>query len=113
MSRRSTILSRFAVIALSVLGVILAQSIPNAVFPEFVFHRAIILADSAELPASQMLVAVTRPLEEAAYSVPGTTLVRSTTTRGSAEIDVNFGSARRWPKPAPICLPARQSTLAC
>src|SRR6266851_297862 len=93
MSRRSTILSLFAVIALSVLGVILAQSIPNAVFPEFVFHRAIILADSAELPASQMLVAVTRPLEEAAYNVPGTTLVRSTTTRGSAEIDVNFAES--------------------
>jgi multidrug efflux pump subunit AcrB len=90
MSRSSTILSLFAVIALSVLGVILAQSIPNAVFPEFVFHRAIILADSAELPASQMLVAVTRPLEEAAYNVAGTTLVRSTTTRGSAEVDVNF-----------------------
>ena len=90
MSRRSAILSLFAVNALSILGVILAQSIPNAVFPEFVFHRAIILADSAELPASQVLVAVTRPLEEAAYSVPGTTLVRSTTTRGSAEIDVYF-----------------------
>ena len=90
MSRRSTILSLFAVLALSVLGVILAQSIPNAVFPEFVFHRAIILADSAELPAGQMLVAVTRPLEEAAYNVVGTTLVRSTTTRGSAEIDVYF-----------------------
>ena len=69
MSRRSTLLSLFAVVALSALGVILAQSIPNAVFPEFVFHRAIILADSAELPASQMLAAVTRPLEEAAYGV--------------------------------------------
>jgi CzcA family heavy metal efflux pump len=90
MSRSSTILSLFAVLALSVLGVTLAQSIPNAVFPEFVFHRAIILADSAELPAGQMLVAVTRPLEEAAYNVVGTTLVRSTTTRGSAEIDVYF-----------------------
>ncbi len=93
MSRRSTILSLFAVIALSLLGVILAQSIPNAVFPEFVFHRAIILADSAELPAGQMLVAVTRPLEEAAYNVAGTTLVRSTTTRGSAEIDVYFAES--------------------
>jgi CzcA family heavy metal efflux pump len=90
MSRRNTILSLFTVIALSVLGVILAQSIPNAVFPEFVFHRAIILADNTEIPAGQMLAAVTRPLEEAAYNVAGTTLVRSATTRGSAEIDVNF-----------------------
>jgi CzcA family heavy metal efflux pump len=93
MSRRNTILSLFAVIALSVLGVILAQSIPNAVFPEFVFHRAVILADNGELPASQMLSAVTRPLEEAAYNVAGTTLVRSTTTRGSAEVDVNFSES--------------------
>jgi multidrug efflux pump subunit AcrB len=90
MSRSNTVLSLFTVIALSVLGVILARSIPNAVFPEFVFRRAIILADSAELPAGQMLAAVTRPLEEAAYNVAGTTLVRSTTTRGSAEVDVTF-----------------------
>ena len=43
-----------------------------------------------------MIVAVTRPLEEAAYGVIGVTLVRSTTTRGSAEIDVTFyeGSIR-------------------
>lgn len=90
MNRRNTILALFAVLALSVLGVILAHSIPNAVFPEFVFHRAIILANSSELPPKQMLVAVTRPLEEAAYNVVGTKLVRSTTSRGSAEIDVTF-----------------------
>jgi multidrug efflux pump subunit AcrB len=93
MSRGNTILSTFAVIALSMLGVILARSIPDAVFPEFVFHRAIILADNAALPAGQMLIAVTRPLEEAAYNVAGTTLVRSTTTRGSAEVDVNFAES--------------------
>ncbi len=93
MSRRNTILALFAALALSVLGVILARAIPNAVFPEFVFHRAIILADSAELPPQQMLAAVTRPLEEAAYNVAGTTLVRSTTTRGSAEIDINFAES--------------------
>src|SRR5260370_5329470 len=38
-----------------------------------------------------MLASVTRPLEESAYSVVGVTLVRSTTTRGSTEIDVTFG----------------------
>jgi len=82
----------FAAIAASVLGIIVARSIPSAVFPELIFPRAIILADSGELPAAQVQVAVTRPLEEAAYSVPGTSLVRSTTTRGSAEIDVSFAN---------------------
>jgi multidrug efflux pump subunit AcrB len=49
-----------------------------------------VTADAGDLPAQQMLIAVTRPLEEAAYSVVAVKLVRSTTTRGSAEIDVDF-----------------------
>ena len=74
----------------SVIGAIVARSIPSAVFPEIQFNRAIILADAGDLPAQQMLVAVTRPIEQAAYGVSGVSLVRSTTTRGSSEIDVTF-----------------------
>ena len=91
MTRSSSTLAVLSVLAASVLGVILAGTIPSAIFPEITFRRATILADSGDLPAEQMLAAVTRPLEEAAYSVVGVTLVRSTTTRGSAEIDVTFG----------------------
>ncbi|HEY6420011.1 MAG TPA: efflux RND transporter permease subunit [Candidatus Binataceae bacterium] len=90
MSRGYSILTLMVVAALSALGVILAFSIPSAVFPEITFNRAIILADSGDLPMEQMLVAVTRPLEEAAYGVVGVSLVRSTTTRGSSEVDVTF-----------------------
>jgi CzcA family heavy metal efflux pump len=90
MKRGISTLAIALTIALGVLGVLLAFSIPSAVFPEFTFNRAIILADSGDLPAEQMLVAVTRPLEEAAYGVLGVSLVRSTTTRGSSEIDVTF-----------------------
>jgi CzcA family heavy metal efflux pump len=91
MTRSTSTLAVLSVLAASVLGVILAQTIPSAVFPEIVFRRATILADSGDLPAEQMLASVTRPLEETAYGVVGVTLVRSTTTRGSAEIDVTFG----------------------
>ena len=91
MTRSTSTLAVLSVLAASVLGVILARTIPSAVFPEMSFHRATILADSGDLPAEQMLASVTRPLEEAAYGVAGVTLVRSTTTRGSAEIDVTFG----------------------
>ena len=91
MTRSNSALAVLSVLAASVLGVILAGTIPSAVFPEITFRRAMILADSGDLPAQQMLVSVTRPLEEAAYSAAGVTLVRSTTTRGSAEIDVTFG----------------------
>jgi CzcA family heavy metal efflux pump len=90
MSGRSSTLALLAVLTLTALGVILALSIPSAVFPEITFRRAIILAESGDLPSEQMLATVTRPLEEAAYSVVGVSLVRSTTTRGSAEIDVTF-----------------------
>ena len=91
MTRSSSTLAVLSVLAASVLGVILARTIPSAVFPEIIFRRATILADSGDLPAEQMLASVTRPLEESAYSVVGVTIVRSTTTRGSAEIDVTFG----------------------
>src|SRR5277367_3439630 len=91
MTRGSSTLAVLSVLAASVLGVILARTIPSAVFPEIVFRRATVLADSGDLPADQMLASVTRPLEESAYSIAGVQLVRSTTTRGSAEIDVTFG----------------------
>ncbi len=90
MSRSNSLLALFAVIAGSILGIVLAQSIPSAVFPQIQFNRAIVLADSGDLPSAQMLVAVTRPLEEAAYGAMGVSQVRSTTTRGSLEIDVTF-----------------------
>jgi len=91
MTRSSSTLAVLSVLAASVFGVILARTIPSAVFPEMTFRRATIIADSGNLPADQMLASVTRPLEESVYSVPGVTMVRSTTTRGSAEIDVTFG----------------------
>ena len=90
MQRANPVLAVFATLAAAILGVMLARSIPSAVFPEIMFNRAIILADSSDLPLEQMLVAVTRSLEEAAYGVVGVSLVRSTTTRGSAEVDVTF-----------------------
>jgi CzcA family heavy metal efflux pump len=92
LTHSNTILAICAVAALTALGLILATTIPSAVFPEIQFNRAIIMADSGDLPPEQMLVAVTRPLEQAAYGAIGVTLVRSTTTRGSSEIDVEFSA---------------------
>jgi CzcA family heavy metal efflux pump len=92
-TRTNYTLAILAVLAASALGVILAFGIPSAVFPEMTFNRMIVLADSGDLPPEQMLVSVTRPLESAAYGVAGVSLVRSTTSRGSAEIDVTFSQA--------------------
>jgi CzcA family heavy metal efflux pump len=90
MTRGNSMLALCATIAAAVLGLLLARSIPSAVFPEIQFNRALINVDAGDLPPQQMAVAVTRPLEEAAYGVVGVKLVRSTTTRGNAEIDVDF-----------------------
>ena len=88
--RRNALLAICAVIALSGLGVILGRSLPSAVFPQVQFNRAIILAGSGDLPSAQTLVAVTRPLEEAAYGVMNVNMVNSATTRGGSELDVTF-----------------------
>jgi CzcA family heavy metal efflux pump len=91
--RGNPVLAVAAVAALSLLGVILGRSLPSAVFPQVQFNRAIILADSGDLPSAQVLVAVTRPLEEAAYGVTDVSRVDSTTTRGSSEVDVTFAES--------------------
>ena len=42
------------------------------------------------MPIDQMLVTITRPIEEAVNSVPGLNKVLSITSRGSAEVDLFF-----------------------
>jgi CzcA family heavy metal efflux pump len=80
----------FLIIALSVVGGYLAFKIPVAVLPEIDFPRIIIGVDNGVMPIDQMVVTVTRPVEEAVNSVPGLISVRSITSRGSAEIDLFF-----------------------
>jgi len=48
----------------------------------------VIGVDNGVMPIDQMLVTITRPIEEAVNSVPGLTGVRSITSRGSAEVDL-------------------------
>ncbi|MGH9357934.1 MAG: efflux RND transporter permease subunit, partial [Terriglobia bacterium] len=80
----------FLVIALVIIGAYLAISIPISVFPSTNFPRIIIGADNGVMPIDQMLVTITRPLEEAVNSVQGLNEVASITSRGSAEIDLYF-----------------------
>src|SRR5437016_8282203 len=80
----------FLIIAAAIMGAYLAFTIPVAVFPEIDFPRIIIGVDNGVMPIDQMVVTVTRPIEEAVNSVPGLISVRSITSRGSAEIDLFF-----------------------
>ena len=50
----------------------------------------VVSLDAGDRPAEQMEAAVTRPMEQAIRRVPGVNNVRSTTSRGSAEISMSF-----------------------
>ena len=80
----------FLIIVLALVGAYLAFSIPIAVFPSTDFPRIVIGVDNGVMPIDQMMVTITRPIEEAVNSVPGLTKVVSVTSRGSAEIDLFF-----------------------
>jgi CzcA family heavy metal efflux pump len=80
----------FLIIALAIMGAYMAFTIPVAVFPEVNFPRIIIGIDNGVMPIDQMLVTITRPVEDAVNSVPGLQRVNSITSRGSAEVDLYF-----------------------
>ncbi len=63
---------------------------PISVFPETNFPRVVIGVDNGVMPVEQMEVTITRPIEDAVNSVPGLQTVRSTTSRGSAEVSLFF-----------------------
>ena len=80
----------FLIITLGLVGAYVAFSIPVAVFPNTDFPRIVIGVDNGVMPIDQMLVTITRPIEEAVNSVPGLQKVQSITSRGSAEVDLFF-----------------------
>ena len=87
---RSTRTIFFFTIVLTLIGVYLAFQVPISVFPETNFPRVVIGVDNGVMPVEQMEVTITRPIENAVNSVPGLQTVRSTTSRGSAEVSLFF-----------------------
>src|SRR5437762_13875647 len=80
----------FGVIFITLAGVYSMTALPSGIYPEVQFPRIAIVAQSGDLSPRIMLVAVTRPLEEAARGVLGVRRVRSRTIRGAVEISAIF-----------------------
>jgi len=80
----------FVILTLVAVGIYLALTIPIAVFPETNFPRIVVGVDNGVFPIDQMLVTVTRPIEEAVNTVPGLDHIWSVTSRGTAEVDLFF-----------------------
>ena len=80
----------FVTFALAIAGVYAGLNLPVELFPIVSFPRLRVNIDSGSMPAKQMLVEVTEPLEEVARAVPSAIGVTSTTSRGSAQMFVDF-----------------------
>src|SRR5436309_9970815 len=80
----------FLVLALCFGGGYAARKMGSSVFPETDFPRVVIMADNGVMPADEMMATLTRPIEEAMKDIPGSETIRSTTGRGSAQIDLFF-----------------------
>ncbi|MGH9523808.1 MAG: efflux RND transporter permease subunit [Terriglobales bacterium] len=80
----------FLTLTIAITGAYIAFTVPVSVFPQTDFPRVIIGVDNGVMPIDQMMVTITRPIEEAVNSVPGLVSERSITSRGSAEIDLFF-----------------------
>jgi CzcA family heavy metal efflux pump len=80
----------FVILVLVGVGAYLALTIPVSVFPSTDFPRIVVGIDNGVAPINQMQVTVTRPIEEAMNSVPGLEKILSTTSRGSAEVNLFF-----------------------
>jgi hypothetical protein len=80
----------FFLLVLTFAGIYAAFQVPISVFPDTNFPRVVIGIDNGVMPVEQMQVTITKPIEDAINSVPGLKTVRSTTSRGSAEISLFF-----------------------
>ena len=80
----------FLVVLLAVAGAASSLRLPVGLFPQIYFPRVRVDLDAGDRPAEQMSIEVTFPVEQAVRAIPGVHRVRSTSTRGSAEIDIDF-----------------------
>ncbi len=88
-AHRRSILFLSAILAAA--GIAASLKLPVALFPHVDFPRVVVSLEAGDRSADQMVIAVTRRVEQAVRSVPDVVALRSTTSRGSAELSINFG----------------------
>lgn len=81
-------------VALALAGIVSAIGLPVGLFPQVAFPRVVVDLDAGSRPADQTALLVTRPVEEAVRAIPGVLDVRSETSRGSAQLSIDFGWGR-------------------
>src|SRR5574339_255034 len=71
-------------------GIYAGFQLPSAIYPEVNFQRIVIVVDAGDLPTANMLLGITRPIEQAVSGVLGLYRVRSKTIRGECELSLLF-----------------------
>ena len=79
-----------ALTLLTAAGLYSMKALPAGAYPEAVFPRIVVLARGAAFEPRDMVVAVTRPLEEAVSGVIDLRRIRSNTVRGASELSLDF-----------------------
>ncbi len=97
-SHRRSIL--FLLSLISIGGLTAAFHLPVSMFPAVDFPRVVVRLDAGDRPAEQMALQVTTPVEAAIRGVPGVQNVRSTTSRGSADVEARFAWGTDMPAAA-------------
>lgn len=75
-------------------GVWTGLGMPVGLFPHVSFPRIVVAVDAGDRSAERMAIEVTTPLEQALRAIPGVRGLRSATSRGSADVSVDFGWGR-------------------
>lgn len=97
-----------AAVLLTLAGIAGALRLPVSLFPHINYPRVMVAIDAGDRDPAQMAAEITRPVEIALREVPGVVRIRSTTSRGSAEVGLNFA----WGDDMVAATLATQSALA-
>jgi CzcA family heavy metal efflux pump len=79
-----------AAILLSITGVYAAVRLPAGIYPEAEFNRIVVVVKGGTFEPRDMVVGITRPLEEALIGVADLRRLRSRTVRGGTELSLDF-----------------------
>ncbi|MEP6967518.1 MAG: efflux RND transporter permease subunit, partial [Pseudomonadota bacterium] len=101
--------SLLALLVLAIVaGGVAGLGLPVGLFPNIAFPRIAVAIEAGDRPIEQTEAVVTRPLEQAVRAVPGVTSLRSTSSRGAAELKVNFA----WNSDMNLALQRTEAALA-
>ncbi len=78
------------IVLVTLAGLMAGFKLPVTLFPHIDYPRVVVSIDAGQRDATQMAADITRPGEIALRAVPGVTRIRSTTSRGTAEISLSF-----------------------